>query len=77
MGGLETMSYGLIPFNNRSLGLSDVIKDVVNGFVIDEPLPQNSISTLERAKALSSDEVRDIIERNFDMCDTYSWSETI
>ncbi|MHB8397095.1 MAG: glycosyltransferase [Thermoplasmataceae archaeon] len=75
MGGLEAMSYGLIPIANDSLGLSEILVDGSNGFVINEPLLENSVRILDYLNSMSSEQLLAISQKNFDICDSYSWRE--
>jgi glycosyltransferase involved in cell wall biosynthesis len=77
MGGLEAMSYGVVPFTNKGLGLSEIIQDGINGFIIEEPLLEKAIEALKFAGSMCPEPLIAIAERNFDLCETYSWKKNV
>ena len=77
MGGLEAMRHGLIPFTNRGLGLSEIIEDGVNGFVITEPLLVNTQKSLEHASSLDLSTIKEIVKANLKLCDEFTWEKNI
>ena len=73
MGALEAMSYGLIPFANQGIGLSELITDRVNGFLITESLLEETVSAFKYVLTLSQDVLEEMSLRNLELCNTYSW----
>lgn len=77
MGALEAMSYGLIPFANNGIGLSELIQDRRNGFLITAPLLENTISALRYANNLNSRQLKEMGEKNLDLCSLISWEANV
>lgn len=77
MGALESMSYGLIPFANKGIGLSELIQDKVNGFLVAEPLLENTITAFKFANNLSPNQLEIMAKRNIDLCNTFSWENNV
>lgn len=73
MGALEAMSYGMIPFANEGIGLSELIDDRVNGFLITEPLLDMTVSAIKYALNLSPKILEEMAARNLVLCNKYSW----
>ena len=73
MGALEAMSYGLIPFANEGIGLSELIDNRTNGFLITEPLLDETVCALKYALKLSPKVLEEMAARNLDLCNIYSW----
>lgn len=45
---LECMASGLVPVVSAQVGMSEIIKDGINGFIISEPEPEKICSTIEK-----------------------------
>ena len=75
MGGLEAMSKGLIPITNKSLGLSEILADGVNGFILEEPLLETAINVLTMLSDMSREELIEIAKNTLKLCAENSWEQ--
>lgn len=73
MGGLEAMSKGCIPLANTGLGLSEIIKNDHDGFVIKEPVFENTIKVVTMIKNLPRDKIITIALNSIENCKNLSW----
>ncbi len=75
MGGLEAMSYGVIPIANRQLGINEIIESSRTGFIIDEPFLNSAVSILNDLNSRDPDELKEISKNCLYICEKYSWKD--
>jgi glycosyltransferase involved in cell wall biosynthesis len=73
VGGLEALSSGSVVICNRGLGLSEIISDGRNGFVLDRADPIEISRLLTRIDNMSTDELGRISQAAKDTARENSW----
>jgi glycosyltransferase involved in cell wall biosynthesis len=73
LGGLEALAAGSIVICNRGLGLSEVIQNGRNGFILERPDVQETSDLLERINRMSDEELAQISESGQAVAREYSW----
>jgi glycosyltransferase involved in cell wall biosynthesis len=73
MGGLEALAFGDIVLANLGLGISEVISQGVDGFVVAEPLIESTTDTLGKISRLTDDELKAISSQAKVLCAQLSW----
>lgn len=73
VGGLEALGSGAILICNRGLGISEIITDGVNGFVLATPDPAEAASLLRSLDAQTLPELTRIAKAGGQLATTYSW----
>jgi glycosyltransferase involved in cell wall biosynthesis len=74
MGGLEALAAGSIVVTNTGLGLSEIIVDGVNGFVVDRADAREVGAVLERIDALPQAELEQISSAAIALAVQNSWT---
>lgn len=73
MGGLEAMANGAIVLANRGIGLSEIIIDGVNGFVVDPFDVDHVRDKLSMIHSLGKEKQSQILLAALKTCQKYSW----
>lgn len=73
MGGLEALSGGAIVLVNRGIGLSELIQDGVNGFIVDPFDLAHARQKLSQMMSLEPSKLLDISSAAQELCRKYTW----
>ena len=73
MGGLEALARGSIVLCNRGLGLSEIIEDGLNGFVLSAPDPAEAARLLRRIEQLPDARLHEISAAALATARAHSW----
>ncbi|MCI4360719.1 MAG: glycosyltransferase, partial [Thermoplasmata archaeon] len=74
MGGLEALAAGSLVIANRELGLSEILTDGVDGFVVDRPDPAELAQLLERIDALPAEDLERVSAAARGLAERNSWA---
>jgi len=75
MGGLEALAAGSLVIANRDLGLSEILTDGADGFVVGRADPGEIARLLERIDGLTTEEVERISTAARELARRHSWAE--
>jgi glycosyltransferase involved in cell wall biosynthesis len=75
MGGLEALARGAIVIANRGLGISEIIRDGVDGFVTEQGDPPSIVRVLRRIGELSQERLLELSDASLALAAKYSWGE--
>jgi glycosyltransferase involved in cell wall biosynthesis len=73
MGGLEALAAGSIVLANQGLGISEILTDGVDGFVVDRADPDQVARQLERIDTLDGTTLQRISAAARELAERHSW----